>query len=63
MTNSKLLNQFRSFYFRNYPDDMQTQIEYFSVFGGLGWDIDTSRPITELIESIILENFSLLNEK
>ncbi|MEA3370102.1 MAG: DUF234 domain-containing protein, partial [Campylobacterota bacterium] len=39
------------------------QIEYFSVFGGLGWDIDTSRPITELIESIILENFSLLNEK
>lgn len=63
MTNSKLLDQFRSFYFRNYPDDMQTQIEYFSVFGGLGWDVDTSKPISELIESIILENFSTLNEK
>jgi len=63
MTNSKLLDQFRSFYFRNYPDDMELQIEYFSVFGGLGWDIDTSKPISELIESLILENFSTLNEK
>lgn len=63
MTNNKLLDQFRSFYFRNYPDDMESQIEYFSVFGGLGWDIDTSKPISELIESIILENFSILNEK
>lgn len=63
MTNSKLLDQFRSFYFRNYPNDMQTQIEYFSVFGGLGWEVDTSRPISELIESIILENFSILHEK
>ena len=63
MTNSKLLEQFRSFYFRNYPDDMEQQIEYFSVFGGLGWDIDTSKPIEELIETIILENFSTINEK
>ncbi len=63
MTNSKLLEQFRSFYFRNYPNDMEIQIECFSIFGGLGWDIDTSKPITELIESIILENFSTLNEK
>ncbi len=63
MTNSKLLNQFRSFYFRNYPDDMELQIEYFSVFGGLGWDIDISKPIIQLIESIILDNFDILNEK
>ncbi|MDF1878784.1 DUF234 domain-containing protein [Sulfurimonas sp. SAG-AH-194-C20] len=63
MTNSKLLEQFRSFYFRNYPDDMETQISYFSVFGGLGWDIDTSKPIDELIQEIILENFDILNAK
>lgn len=63
MVNNKLLDQFRSFYFRNYPNDMELQIEYFSVFGGLGWDIDTSKPITQLIESIILENFDLLNQK
>ncbi len=60
---SKLLNQFRSFYFRNYPDDMETQITYFSIFGGLGWDIDTTVPIKTLIQTHILENFSSLNEK
>jgi hypothetical protein len=60
---SKLLNQFRSFYFRNYPNDMETQIAYFSVFGGLGWYIDTTKPITELIETIVLKNFPILNKK
>ena len=60
---SKLLNQFRSFYLRNYPDDMERQIDYFSVFGGLGWDVDTNQPINYLIEKLILQNFSTLNEK
>jgi len=59
----KLLNQFRSFYFRNYPDNMETQIDYFAVFGGLGWDVDTTKPISFLIEELILQNFSTLNEK
>ncbi|WP_324171408.1 DUF234 domain-containing protein [Sulfurimonas sp.] len=63
MTNSKLLEQFRSFYFRNFPDDMETQINYFSIFGGLGWDVDTSKPLTQLIEELILQNFDTLNEK
>lgn len=59
----KLLNQFRSFYFRNYPDSMEIQVEYFAVFGGLGWDIDTTKPINFLIEELILQNFSTLNDK
>ena len=63
MKNLKLLEQFRSFYFRNYPSDMEMQIDYFSVFGGLGWDIDTSLPIAVLVESLILENFTLLDTK
>jgi uncharacterized protein len=63
MTNGKLLEQFRSFYFRNYPDDMETQISYFAVFGGLGWDIDTTKPISTLIQTQILENFTILNAK
>ncbi len=63
MLNNKLLDQFRSFYFRNYPDDMELQIEYFAVFGGLGWEIDTSKNITLLIKEHILENFDMLNEK
>ena len=63
MQYNKLLDQFRSFYFRNYPDDMESQIEYFSVFGGLGWEIDTSKPLEQLITTIILENFNILHEK
>jgi len=63
MTKYKLLEQFRSFYFRNYPDDMETLISYFSIFGGLGWDVDTSKPVEELIESLILKNFDILYAK
>ncbi|WP_294961329.1 DUF234 domain-containing protein [Sulfurimonas sp.] len=63
MTNTKLLEQFRSFYFRNYPDDMEIQIEYFAIFGGLGLEIDTTKPIAFLIEEHILQNFNYLNEK
>lgn len=59
----KLLNQFRSFYFRNYPDEIEVLIEYFAVFGGLGWRVDTSKPITFLIEELILQNFDTLNER
>lgn len=63
MTNPKLLNQFRSFYFRNFPDDMERTIDYFSVFGGLGWNVDTSKPLSTLIIELILENFDIVNEK
>jgi hypothetical protein len=63
MTHNKLIDQFRSFYFRNYPDDMELQIEYFSVFGGLGWEIDTSKPLEQLIKEIVFENFDTLYEK
>ena len=62
MTNKKLLEQFRSFYFKNYPEDMETQISYFAVFGGLDWQLDTSIPISELIETLILNNFATINE-
>ncbi len=63
MIRFKLIDQFRSFYFRNYPDDMEQLIEYFSVFGGLGWEVDVSKPIEVLIEELILENFDLIHEK
>ena len=63
MTNSRLLEQFRSFYFQNYPDDMETQIAYFAVFGGLELDIDTTKPITELIQTLILDNFESIDKK
>jgi hypothetical protein len=42
---------------------MEIQISYFSIFGGLGWDIDTTKPINELIYTLILQNFDILDEK
>lgn len=63
MKNLKLLEQFRSFYVRNYPDDMEIQIEYFAIFGGIGWEIDTSKPIEFLIQELVLENFETLNKR
>lgn len=63
MLKNKLLEQFRSFYARNYPDDMEVQIEYFAVFGGLGWEIDTAKDMTFLIKELILENYKTINKK
>ena len=63
MKNFKLLEQFRSFYVRNYPNDMEVQIEYFAIFGGVGWEIDTSKELTVLIEELVLENFELINKQ
>jgi hypothetical protein len=62
MINSRLLEQFRSFYFRNYPQDMETQISYFAIFVGLNYAIDTTLPITTLIKTHILENFETLEQ-
>ena len=63
MKKSQLLEQFRSFYFKNYPDDMETLIAYFAVFGGLDLEIDTSKPLHELIIELILDNFKTIDEK
>jgi len=39
---------------------MEEALEYFSVFGGLGWEIDTDLPLTVLIETVILDNYGHL---
>ena len=62
MSNKKLLEQFRSFYFKNYPQDMEAQISYFSIFGGLEWQIDTTQDIPTLLRSLIFENFHTLQQ-
>ncbi len=63
MLKNRLLEQFRSFYLRNYPDDMEMQIEYFALFGGLGWEIDTTKPLPLLITELILEKYEEINKK
>ncbi|MEA3374028.1 MAG: DUF234 domain-containing protein [Campylobacterota bacterium] len=55
-----LLRQFRSFYARHFPNDMEQHIEYFAIFGGLGWDIDIDAPLDKLITGHILDNYGHL---
>ncbi len=55
--------QFRSFYYRHMIHDIERLIEYFSVFGGLGWQIDIDAPLDELIRTEILENFISLHNQ
>jgi AAA+ ATPase superfamily predicted ATPase len=42
---------------------MEKQIEYFSIFGGLGWRIDMDRSPQELIISEILDNYGHLHNE
>jgi hypothetical protein len=58
-----LLDQFRNFYFNNYPDDMEQLIEYFAVFGGLDIKLDSSMHITELIRLHVFDNFDEISRK
>ena len=51
-----ILKEFRSFCFQNKATDLEKAIEYFSVFGGMGWQVDMSKPLDELIEQKILKN-------
>ncbi len=54
---STLLQHFRSFAYQNKLKDFDTALEYFTVFGGTGWDIDTSKSVDALIEEKILRNY------
>lgn len=56
-----LLKQFRSFYLQNKLDDLEIAIEYFSVFGGTSWNIDTTKPLFELISAKILKNYTYIH--
>jgi len=56
-----LLQQFRSFCFQNNATDLEKAIEYFAVFGGMGWSVDMSMPLDELIAQKILANYSYIH--
>jgi len=55
------IQQFRSFYFQNNPKNIEEAIEYFSIFGGMGWSVDTSRSLEYLIEEKILKNYRYIH--
>lgn len=59
--NPSILQQFRSFCFQNTPTNLETAIEYFAVFGGMGWRVDMSKPLDELIEEKVLANYRYIH--
>ncbi len=56
-----LLQQFRSFCFQNKITDLEKAVEYFAVFGGMGWYIDISKPLDRLIEEKVLNNYRYIH--
>ncbi len=52
-----LIEQLKDFYHSTYPEDMETLIRYFAVFGGSGIDIDTTEDIEILLERNVLEHY------
>ena len=56
-----LAKQFQIFYKEHTPKTFEDAIEKFAIFGGVGWgDIDTSKPSYELIEKLILDDYSYI---
>jgi len=55
------IQQFRSFYFQSSPKNIEEAIEYFAIFGGMGWSVDTSRSLEYLIEEKILKNYRYIH--
>jgi len=56
-----ILQQFRSFCFQNNATNLEDAIEYFSVFGGMGWRVDMTKPLEELIVEKVLKNYQYIH--
>ena len=56
-----LLEQFRSFCYQNSATDFEQAVEYFAVFGGMGWRVDLSKPLEKLIEEKVLANYRYIH--
>ena len=56
-----LLAQFRSFCFQNNATDFEKAVEYFAVFGGMGWSVDMTKPLDKLIVNKVLQNYRYIH--
>lgn len=56
-----ILEQFRSFCFQNKATDFEQAVEYFAVFGGMGWNVDLTQPLDSLIEEKVLKNYRYIH--
>ena len=52
-----LLQHFRSYAYQNNIRDFDMALEYFTVFGGTGWDVDKSKSVDALIKEKVLRNY------
>jgi len=50
-----LLQHFRSFAYQNNIKEFDKALEYFTVFGGTGWDVDVSKSVDELIKEKVCQ--------
>ncbi len=58
-----LLNKFKTFYAENQPYDMESLVEFFSVFGGTNLEIDIDALLQDQITTHILDNYGELYNK
>ena len=56
-----LLAQFRSFCYQNKATDFEKAVEYFAVFGGMGWSVDMTKPLDVLIRNKVLNNYRYIH--
>jgi hypothetical protein len=56
-----ILSQFRSFCYQNKATDFEKAVEYFAVFGGMGWSVDMTKSLDTLIESKVLNNYRYIH--
>ncbi len=56
-----LLQHFRSFAYQNNIRDFDVALEYFTVFGGTGWDVDKSKSVDALIKEKVLRNYESIH--
>ena len=60
-TTRSLSQQFKDFYKEHTPANYEDAVEKFAIFGGVGWGkIDTTKPSFELIEELILKDYSYI---
>ena len=60
-TNPTLLQQFRSFCYQNNATNLEQALEYFAVFGGMGWRVDFTQSLNELIADKVLDNYRYIH--
>jgi len=61
MSQPTTLQQFRSFCYQNNATNLDVALEYFAVFGGMGWRVDLTKPLDELIEEKVLNNYRYIH--